>query len=112
MVAEHGIFKVMDLFSGEEIQFADPIGIGMTASLILSGFAEFIGSILLFFGLATRFAAFVLVLNMGVAFFIEHGSMEMSETIKQLDLILLTSYVFFLIAGSGRYSLDRVFSKK
>ena len=37
----HGMGKFENLFSGEEIKFGDPIGLGTTTSLALTVFAEF-----------------------------------------------------------------------
>src|SRR5690625_267583 len=59
----HGFGKLSVIFSGEEIQFMDPIGIGNELSFYLAAFAEGICAILLILGLFTRPAAAILTIN-------------------------------------------------
>ncbi len=106
----HGIPKLIMLFGSQEISFGDPIGIGQTASLTLTVFAEVICSILIAVGLATRLAAFVLAITMAMAFFVVHASDPFQ--IKELALVYLVVYTFIAIVGSGKYSLDHYFLKK
>lgn len=54
----HGWGKFLMLIGDDPIQFADPLGVGITASLALTVFAEVFCSVLLIFGLATRLAEF------------------------------------------------------
>ncbi|WP_257014129.1 DoxX family protein [Winogradskyella undariae] len=68
----HGIAKWSSLFSGEEIKFADPFGVGMLPSLVLAVFAEVICSLLLALGLLTRWALIPLIVTMFVAVFVIH----------------------------------------
>lgn len=105
----HGIPKLMQLFAEGEIQFGDPIGLGVKVSFILVVFAEFFCSILIFFGLATRLAVIPLVINMLVAVFIYHGDDAFS--VQELGLHYLLVYFVLWIAGSGRYSFDKWFYK-
>lgn len=51
----HGKGKLMDLFSGNPIDFPDPLGVGATTSLGLTVFAEFICSALVALGLLKGF---------------------------------------------------------
>ncbi|HTJ00229.1 MAG TPA: DoxX family protein, partial [Dongiaceae bacterium] len=67
----HGSAKLKG-FSEMSGSFHDPLHIGHTASLVLATFAEFFASLLLVLGLATRFDALVLGVNMTVAFFMVH----------------------------------------
>jgi putative oxidoreductase len=69
----HGIGKWMMLIGDGPIRFADPIGIGVTASLALNVFAEVFCSLFLIFGVAVRLAALPLLITMLVAAFIVHG---------------------------------------
>ena len=57
LMLTHGWPKVQMLTSEEPVQFADPFGLGSTASLALSAFAEAFCSLLILIGLATRLAA-------------------------------------------------------
>lgn len=104
MLFGHGWGKLMNVFSGN-FQFADPIGLGPTLSLILAAFAEGICSILIIFGFYTRAAALVLTINMSVAFLFVHlfndpfGRME-------LPLVYLTIFLTLFLLGPGKYSID------
>lgn len=100
----HGYPKFLMLFSDGPIHFADPIGIGETASLILAMFAEFFCSIFLIFGLATRFSALTLLITMLVAGLIVHGPDAFSS--KEMSLLYASIYLAILITGAGKYSVD------
>jgi len=56
MIYGHGWGKAMSILQGD-FSFADPIGLGPAASLILAGFAEAICSVLLILGVSVRWAA-------------------------------------------------------
>src|SRR5699024_10425097 len=51
LIYGHGFEKLITIFNGDEIQFANPIGIGATLSFYLAAFAEGICTILLILGL-------------------------------------------------------------
>ena len=106
----HGIPKLFMLFGSQEISFADPIGIGQTATLTLVVFAEVICSLLIAFGLATRLASFILLFTMAFAFFVIHA--EDPFQMKELALIYLIIYTFITIVGSGKYALDHYLLKR
>jgi putative oxidoreductase len=110
LMLSHGIPKLIMLFGSQEISFADPFGIGQTASLTLVVFAEVICSLLIALGLATRLAAFILLFTMAFAFFVIHA--EDPFQTKELALIYLVVYIFIVIVGSGKYALDHYFLKK
>lgn len=106
----HGYGKLKMLLAGGPIQFLDPIGLGPTLSLILVVFAEFVCSILLIVGVATRFSAFTLLVTMLVAGFIFHGSHPFSA--KELAFLYAVVYFAIAIIGPGKYSIDSYISKK
>ncbi|HIB38572.1 DoxX family protein [Mesonia sp.] len=106
----HGYGKLLQFFSGDEIQFADPIGIGATGSLALAVFSEFICSVLIILGLGTRLAAIPLLITMIVAVFIVHGQDPLMS--RELPFLYLFSYILLMLTGSGKYSLDHYFLKK
>ncbi len=110
MMLIHGVPKLLMLFSDAEIQFADPIGLGMTASLALAVFAEVICSVLLIIGLGTRLAAFPLLITMLVAVLIVHVPDGWGR--QELPLLYAAGYVILLLTGPGKYSLDHAFLKK
>lgn len=106
----HGYGKFLMLFDDGPIKFADPIGIGVTASLILTVFAEFFCSIFLIFGLATRFSAIPLLITMLVAALIVHAPDPFLR--KELPLLYAAIYAVIAIAGPGKYSIDHLIFEK
>lgn len=109
MMLIHGLPKLEKLLGSSEIQFADPIGIGPTASLILAVFAEVFCSILIMLGLLTRFASIPLIITMLVAVF--HIHLKDGFAHQELGMHYLLVYFMLLISGSGKYSLDYLFNK-
>jgi len=106
----HGIPKLQKLMAGGELQFADPFGIGAGASLVLVVFAEVVCSVLLIFGLATRFATIPLMITMLVAIFYAHAADPFGR--KELPMVLLVLFIGFCIIGAGKYSIDHLLQKK
>jgi putative oxidoreductase len=109
LMLTHGWPKFIRLTSGEEIVFADPLGIGAVASLVLATLAEFIGSVLLILGLATRLAAFTILITMVVAVFIVHADDPFSR--MEMGLLYLLNSLVIIITGAGKISLDRYLLK-
>jgi putative oxidoreductase len=110
LMLTHGYGKLLMLFNGGPIQFADPIGVGATASLILTVFAEVFCSLFLIFGLASRAAAVPLLITMWVAAFIVHAPDAFSR--KELPLLYSAVYLAVILVGAGNYSLDKILFKK
>ena len=102
----HGLPKLNRLLAGGEIQFGDPIGLGPAASLALVVFAEFFCSIFIAIGLGTRLASVPLIITMAVASFVSHGEDPFSS--KEKALLYLLIYIFLLVVGSRKYSLDHL----
>lgn len=105
----HGIPKLMKLLSGAEIQFADPYGLGVALSFVLVIFAEFLCSILIILGLATRLAVIPLMITMLTAAFYAHADDPFST--KEKPLLFFVVFVLMFFFGSGRYSVDRILRK-
>lgn len=105
----HGWGKMQNLFSGEPIQFADPIGLGADVSLALAVFSEVLCSILIILGLATRFAAFPLLFTMLVAAFVVHANDGFGK--QEFALLYAVIYSTILLIGAGKYSLDYLITK-
>lgn len=106
----HGWGKFLKLIGDEPIQFADPIGVGVTASLALTVFSEVFCSILLILGLATRLAAIPSLITMLVVAFIVHANDGFGK--QELPLLYGMIYFAIAIAGAGKYSLDNLIYKK
>jgi putative oxidoreductase len=105
----HSVPKLMRMLSGN-FQFADPIGLGQTLSLILTVFAEFLCSVVIAVGLGTRLATIPLIITMLVILFIVHGN---QPVISHYDVVLYTvGYFILLFTGSGKYSLEYYLQRK
>lgn len=106
----HGLGKFSILFGDGPIKFADPIGVGETASLALAVFAEVFCSILLILGLATRLAAIPLLITMLVAAFIVHANDGFGR--QELPLLYGVIYLTIAFARAGNISIDHWIYKK
>jgi putative oxidoreductase len=94
----HGYVKLSHIATGN-FHFMDPIGIGAVPSLLLAAFAEGICTIFVFIGYYTRPAAFILMINLTIAY------LTMFDEAALLYLLLFT--VIFLL-GPGKLSFDSV----
>jgi putative oxidoreductase len=104
LILPHGWEKLQSILSGNW-DFPDPLGIGSTASLFATVFAEFVCSIALLLGLLTRPAAAVLAFTMAVAAFIVHAKESLS--VREHALLFLTIYIAIFLLGPGRFSMDQ-----
>lgn len=104
MMLTHGYPKMMKLISGD-FQFPDPLGVGALPSLSLAVGSEVLCSILVIVGFKTRYAAFPLAITMAVAAFIVHAADPFKR--KEMALLYLVGFVFLMLNGGGRFSVDR-----
>lgn len=104
MMLVHGIPKINRLFE-DTIEFADPFGLGATISLILALLGEVVAPILIIIGFKTRLAAIPALITMIVAAFIIHASDPYGN--KEMALLYGLGFLTILIAGPGKYSLDK-----
>jgi len=104
LLLTHGFPKLQKLLSGDEIQFLDPYGLGVTTSFVLVVFAEFICSILVILGLATRLATIPIIIAMATAVIFAHANDPFG--VKEKPLLFLVCFAFILIIGAGKYSVD------
>ena len=110
MLFNHGLGKLMH-FNEVMQTFPDPLGLGQEASLVLVVMAEVLGSLFLVFGLMTRLAALMLVINLFVAFLMVHKTVLTGQGSGELAFIYLAGYFGLLIAGGGLFSMDTVVFK-
>lgn len=106
----HGMGKFFNLFGDAPIQFADPLGVGVTASLALTVFAEVLCALLLMVGLAARLSAIPLIITMLVAAFIVHANDGFGK--QELPLLYAVNYLVIAISGAGKYSVDQLIFKR
>jgi putative oxidoreductase len=106
MFINHGLEKLQH-FNDLAGHFQDPLGIGAKTSFTLVVFAEVVGALLITIGLLTRFAALVLVIDMGVAFFMVHKSALSGAHSGELASLYLAAYIVILFAGAGAFSADK-----
>jgi putative oxidoreductase len=106
MLLNHGRGKLMG-FGQMSGSFSDPLGVGPTTSLSLAIFAEVVCGALLAMGFLTRFAALVLVILVGVAFFLVHGRALSGPNSGELAFVYMAGFFAIFLAGPGRFSIDR-----
>ena len=100
----HGLVKLPILFGSGSIQFPDPIGLGATTSLVLSVFTEVFCSLLVIFGLGTRFAAIGLLITMLITALIVHSNDPFAR--QELPLLYASIYTVIVVVGAGKFSVD------
>jgi len=110
LMLSHGLPKLMMLLSGDPVMFPSVFGLSAGLSLALAVFAEAICSIFILFGFGTRLAVIPLILTMLTAVLHIHAADPFAK--KELGLLYITIYLVLLAIGSGRFSLDYIFSRK
>ena len=100
----HGYGKFLRVINGN-FKFSDPIGIGITPSLILASFGEFIAPIFIIVGWKTRLFSIFPAFTMLVAFTIAHDGDPFSR--KEKSLMYLMAFIAIYFTGPGKYSVDK-----
>jgi putative oxidoreductase len=91
-------------FSSYSLNFFDPFGLGSEASVALVVFAEFVCGLFLILGLLTRISALPVLITFIIASFVAHA--HDGFAVQQTALLYLFLSFYFLLTGSGSYSLD------
>lgn len=108
MAFAHGLGKIPppEQFVGwlGSMNFPLPLVLAWAAAI-----AEFGCALLIVVGLYTRHAALMLIVTMGVAFFVAHASDPFK--VKEMALLYLISFVLLFFQGAGNLSLDRKIRK-
>lgn len=105
----HGWGKIAYL-SAEDVQFADPFGLGARVSLGMAMGAEVVGALMVLLGLAARWGALTLVVSMTTAFIVAHGAKLQGPGNGELAFAYMVAFLAILFAGAGRYSVDHLLS--
>ena len=109
MMLPHGWKKFLKV--GElKADFPDPFGWGSDISLYLTLLSELVFPVLIALGFLTRLAAIPLLVVMGVAIFSIHAGDPFSD--KELAVFYFIAYLSILLAGPGKFSLDKLILKK
>ena len=109
MIFGHGWGKLAN-FSERATSFSDPIGLGNETSLMLAVFAEFLCSLAVMFGIATRLALIPLIVTMLVAAFIVNFNQPFARMEKAI--LFLVAFLVLMITGPGKFSFDAAIAKK
>lgn len=109
MALGHGWGKLVS-FPSDHAAFADPIGVGPSLSMALAVFAEFFCGVAVALGLATRLAAFPLLITMLVAAGVVHAADPWAR--KEFALLYAIPFAALMLAGPGRFSLDALIVRK
>jgi putative oxidoreductase len=109
MVYLHGWPKIKN-YSESQNSFPELIGLASESGLLLAIFAEVICSLLLALGFFTRIAVIPLSFTMVVAAFIFNVNQEF--IVKEKAVLYLIVYLFFLVVGAGKYSMDHCLVQK
>ena len=112
LIYGHGFGKLSVIFTGKEIQFMDPVGIGPNLSFYLAAFAEGICTLFLIAGLFTRYVAFILSINFVVIFSFHAFIAKDGFDILEPRLFYLFCFIALIFTGPGRISLDQLFFNK
>lgn len=96
-------------FASKSASFKPILGLGGKTEFAMLVFAEFFCAAFVIIGLFTRLAAIPIVFAMGVALFVAHHGHFYSEG-KGAGLYLVC-FLAILLAGPGKFSLDRLISK-
>jgi putative oxidoreductase len=101
---KHGLEKIAH-FSQMSAHFPNPLHVGSHVSLIFALLSDAICSLLAVLGLGTRFAAFIIAVNMSVALYFVHHMALRSEH-GEMMLIYIAGFIALIFTGGGRFSLD------
>ena len=105
LLLNHGWGKVTN-FGTISDNFMNFLGLGSTTSLVLIIIAEVLCAALLVVGWLTRFAALVIAIGMGVAFFVAHGMKLSGPGNGELAFLFLLAAATLFFAGPGKFSVD------
>ena len=104
---KHGTEKLFG-FQAMAAHFPDPLHIGVVPSLLYATLSDGICSLLIVLGLATRWSALIVFVNIGVAWAFVHHFAFFGRPGEHGELIVLylAAMLAIFLAGPGKYSVD------
>jgi len=108
LLIHHGYMK-MTHFQETEGFMINFLGMGKAISTSLVIFSEVFCSALVILGLFTRFAAFINLFSMSIAFLVVHNGEGFGK--GELDLVFMLGYFALVLTGPGKVSIDSMISK-
>ena len=109
LIMYHGCRKIL-AFDEVYPWFPDPIGLGSSVSFVVVVAIEILFGLCIAVGFLTRLAVIPVLFTMAVAFFIAYSRFQFMDREVSFAYLLLSGVVF--LAGSGRYSADRLYFKR
>lgn len=109
LIYGHGWGKLLRLLDGQT-RFADPLGIGAPATLVLAVLAEVVCAGAVILGITSRWATLPLIATFAVAFFVHHAADPFGD--KELAYAYLVTFVGLMLTGPGRYSVDGLLRRR
>lgn len=93
--------------------FPNPLHIGVVPSLLFATLSDGICTLLIIVGFATRWAALICFINIFVALVFVHHFVIFGPQGDhgELMVLYLAAMVTLILAGAGRYSVDRLMEK-
>lgn len=113
ILLKHGFEKVFT-YGQMANHFPDPIHIGVIPSLTFAMTSDFICTILIATGLATRIAAIIGFINLGVAWTLVHHLQFFGRGSDhgELMVVYLGVALSLILTGAGRFSLDYLLARR
>ena len=108
MVINHGYQKITH-FSNTAEHMPHLFGMSGNVSASLIIFAEFFCGILVALGLFTRLACIPVIIGMGVALYLKHGSSFVGQ--GEAASLFLIGFLAILFIGPGKISVDGAIGK-
>lgn len=110
LLVNHGWGKLTG-YSERAGSFGDPLNIGSQFSLTLAVFAEVFCAAFVILGLFTRLAAIPVVILFGVIVFMMAKNVSAGQGGGELAAMFLMCYLVILLAGPGKYSIDKLIGR-
>ncbi len=113
LLLHHGLEKLFG-FSRMAAHFPNPLHIGVVPSLLFATLSDGICSVLLVLGLATRWAALVVFINIFVVFAVAHHFSFFGRGGAEGEMLVLYlgAMIALFLAGAGKYSIDGAMKMK